>query len=433
MIDSVAVSELRRVARGASWGVADQALSSLTNFALGVLIAREGPRAFGAFSLAFTFYLVLLNVTRATTTEPLLIRWSGEPGAQWRSAVRRSSGLATVIGLTGVPVCLVIAALVPDPALRAAFLGLAVGMPGLLLQDYWRFAFFAVAQGHKAFLTDLTWALALIPALVVAELLGGDVLHLVLAWGAAASMGALTGMWLAGLLPRPLRARAWYAEQRDLVTRFIGEFLAVAGTLQLALTGVGAIAGLVAVGAIRAAEVLLGPLNVLFTGLESVAIPEGLRLFARSPGHLVRGAAAFATGLALAALAFGGVLLLVPDDLGRALLDESWDAARPLVVPITLRFVTSAARAGAQLGLRTLSDASGSLRARLIASVLLLGGTLVGAVVGGALGAAWGMTLTGVVGSAVWWTQFLASVRALQESLPTIGTAPGVTSKGQEP
>ena len=55
---------MRQIARRAGWGVADQALSSLTNFAVGVFVARQlGPTEFGAFSLAFATYLLALNAS----------------------------------------------------------------------------------------------------------------------------------------------------------------------------------------------------------------------------------------------------------------------------------------------------------------------------------------------------------------------------------
>ena len=52
--------------RRLGWGLADQSLSSLTNFALAVLVARQVSTAgLGAFGLAFTTYTITLGATRA--------------------------------------------------------------------------------------------------------------------------------------------------------------------------------------------------------------------------------------------------------------------------------------------------------------------------------------------------------------------------------
>ena len=48
------------------WGVADQGISSLCNFALGLFVARSfGASSFGAFTLAFVTYTVVINARAA--------------------------------------------------------------------------------------------------------------------------------------------------------------------------------------------------------------------------------------------------------------------------------------------------------------------------------------------------------------------------------
>jgi hypothetical protein len=66
--------------RRLGWGLADQALSSLTNFALAVLVARAvSTSALGAFGLSFTTYTITLGATRALCSEPLTVRYSATP------------------------------------------------------------------------------------------------------------------------------------------------------------------------------------------------------------------------------------------------------------------------------------------------------------------------------------------------------------------
>src|SRR6188472_939917 len=73
--------------------LADQMLSSATNFALGFVIARTlGPVDFGAFNLAFAAYLIALGSSRSMNTDPLMIRYSAGSAARWRTGTSSATG-----------------------------------------------------------------------------------------------------------------------------------------------------------------------------------------------------------------------------------------------------------------------------------------------------------------------------------------------------
>src|SRR5271156_6591470 len=79
---------LNMAVRRLGWGVGDQAVSSLTNFAVSIYIVRAlGPVQFGAFSLAYVTYGFALNASRGLSTDPLMVRFSGVPESKWRAAV----------------------------------------------------------------------------------------------------------------------------------------------------------------------------------------------------------------------------------------------------------------------------------------------------------------------------------------------------------
>src|SRR5439155_4829421 len=68
---------LKATAGRLSWGLVDQAVSSLTNFAVGIYVARSlGVTAFGIFSVAWVTYGVVLNISRGLATDPLVVRFS---------------------------------------------------------------------------------------------------------------------------------------------------------------------------------------------------------------------------------------------------------------------------------------------------------------------------------------------------------------------
>ena len=74
---------LRRVARRFGWGLADQAMSSVSNAAVSFYVARElGATQFGAFSLAYVTYAFALNASRGLATDPLVVRYSNANPAE---------------------------------------------------------------------------------------------------------------------------------------------------------------------------------------------------------------------------------------------------------------------------------------------------------------------------------------------------------------
>ncbi|MER6748207.1 MULTISPECIES: hypothetical protein [Streptomyces] len=400
----------RAVVGRLSWGLADQAASSLSNFAVGVYVARSlGLTAFGVFSLAWVTYGVVLSVSRGLATDPLVVRFSGVPDASWRGAVARSSGTALGVGAVIGAGCLA-AGPVLGSSVGPAFVCLGVVLPGLLLQDAWRYSFFAAGAGRKAFVNDVVWGVALVPAMVVAARVG-SVAAFVLAWGGSAAVAALYGCFQSGIRPRLTGAREWVRDHRDLGYRYLVENTSVSGASQLRAYGLGAIVGVGAVGVIRGSELLLGPFLAVLMGLTLVTVAEAARMLRQAPHRLGRFCLLLGGGQAVAALLWGVVLLLMPDRAGELVLGDVWPGASELIVPATLSVAGAGLGSGAAAGLRALGAARLSLRCQLFASACYAGGGIGGAAVGGTIGSAWGVATASACGSAVWWLQLRSALR----------------------
>ena len=392
------------------WGVGDQALSSLTNFALGILVARSvSTEALGAFALAFATYTVFLNIARSVGTQPLLVRFSGPPDAAWRGATASATALAIATGVVGGIGCAVIA-LVGEGALRAAFAALALTLPGLLLQDAWRFSFFAAGRGKAAFANDLVWAVVMMPAVIAISGIGGGIFALVMAWGAAATVGGVYGLAQSGVRPDHRGISAWWAHQRDLAIPFTAESMTSVVSSQAVLYALGLIVDLAAVGALRAGQLLLGPLNILLQGVQLVALPEAVGAAAQGPGRLVRVVRTVAVAQFALVGAFGAVVLVMPDAVGSAILGASWAVAQPVLPPLIVGYLGIAGTFACHIGLRALAAARRSLRATIITAVLTLTLGILGATAAGAVGAAWGLAIAALLGLVVWTTELLAGL-----------------------
>ena len=112
---------------------------------------------FGAFSLAFAAYLIAVNMIRAFPMQPLAIRYSTVPVDAWRRGTAAALGTVFLVGIVA-GVAFVLLGLIVRGAIGPAFVALGLTLPGLLLQDGWRSAFFAGGKGSKAFQNDLVWA-----------------------------------------------------------------------------------------------------------------------------------------------------------------------------------------------------------------------------------------------------------------------------------
>jgi O-antigen/teichoic acid export membrane protein len=407
---------LRSVTRRLGWAVADQALSSLTNFALGLLAARAlSATEFGSFALVFATYLLALGAVRATSSEPFVIRFAAVSHAEWKRGADSATATALLLGVVAGLGCIVASAFVGEH-LGKGLLALGVTMPGLLLQDTWRFTFFANRKGIAAFTNDLVWALALAVGVAVLLVSGvASVGWLVLVWGGAGTLAGLFGMFQASVVPVPGRTLQWLHEQKDLIPRYLGEYAVTNVVGQLTAFGVGTIAGLAEVGALRAGQLLLGPLNVLYMGVTMVAVPEGVRVLLESGPRLMRACRRLSVLLASCALVLGTVMWALPDRLGLALLHQNWAGAHRLVLPLAVGMAAVGVVLGAGIGLRALAAARLSLRARLLVAPLSMAGGLGGAALNGAMGAAWGLALAFIAGGVVWWRYFLRGMREREQ------------------
>ena len=421
-----------QASRRLGWGVADQAVSSLTNFAVNIYIVRDlGAVQYGAFALAYVTYGFVLQASRGLATDPLLVRFSGTDVPTWRRAVASSGGTAAATGLASAACVLAAAAFLSGPT-QLAFLALGLTLPGLMLQDSWRFAFFALGRGGQAFLNDMVWAVALVAALAALHFAGhANVFWFVFAWGAAAAAGAAVGPLQAKVMPKLSGTREWLSQQRDLGFRYLLEGTANSGAAQLRNYGIGLILGLAALGYLQAASTLMGPFQVILYGMGLVALPEAVRILHRSPRHLPLFCVLLSVGLTLLGLAWGVTLLVaLPRGLGAWLLGPVWRPTYALVLPTTLFIMGGCVSAGAGTYMHALAAARRSLRAALFTSAAYLVGALIGAAVGGAVGTMYGATVATWIGAVVFWWQLRLTLRE-RRNAPAGQPSPPVRPAGK--
>lgn len=396
------------------WGLADQGLSSLTNFLVGIVIAKNvGLEDFGAYALAFSAYCLVLGVGRAVASEPFAVRYSALKSGQSRAAASAAAGTALTLGAAGSIVALAAGALLPAEY-RGLAVALAIILPGIILQDAWRLLFFARGQGRAAFTNDLVWALLLVPAFTV-DFLDGEVsaASLFLAWGCAGTGAAVLGILQFGAMPSAGGSMRWLRENKTLWPRYVCEGLAINGSQQLYMFVLAGITGLASVGALRLVLVVLGPVNVLVQGIGAVAVPEAARALAVSRTRLQRTASVFSVLVAAGAAVWGLVVFLLPDQWIALVAGSGWFAAGALAMPLVLVQVLNGARTGPIAALRAMGEAKRSMWTRIAVSLLNILLAVGGALAAGITGAAWGLALAAFLNLGLWLLQYkLAGINA---------------------
>jgi O-antigen/teichoic acid export membrane protein len=400
--------------------MADQFMSSITNFALAVIVARSQPvEEFGEFALLFWTYLLLLNVGRALGSQPLMVKASHVGGEAWRRAQGGSAGIALAAaclfgcGLTVMGIALGGQAL--------AFAALGLGLPGLLVQDAYRLGLIADGRARLSFGSDLTWAMVMAVLLGGLSLSGGvaTVPLIVLIWSAGALAGSIYAIWACGVLPEPGRARPWLRDNLRLIRGFAFGTLATPVAMTISQYLLAAVAGLVVVAALRAGQLLLAPITVTFQGIVSVLAPEASRWLREDPSGLVRRLVMAAIVLGGLAVGYGLVLAFLPEWLGQSLLGDSWSYARPLlpllVVAATFDFVS----VSAEVGLLVRGEATSIAKVALLTATAMVVLATAGGAWTGATGAAAGIAAAYLFALVAFWFVFLRASRSVEATVPT--------------
>lgn len=383
--------------------VLDQAASSATNILVLVLAARLSSAAgFADFSMVYVTFTVLLGLNMAYVGQALVLEKDDPGTARLASACR--SGLAfTGAASAAVGAVLALLGLLLPGDMRPtgeAFLALGLVLPLVLLQDGLRYCFSALRAPGRALAADALRLACVVPALLL-QPEGASAGRLVLVWGLSALPALALGLWL---LRPSVRGAATdlrpHLRRGYLGQRFVVEFAVGNGSSQLAVLGLGVFATPLAVGALRGATTLFGPLNVLFNSANAFGPP----VVGRASGKrgVVRLTALMGGVLALTGAAWGAVLYALPERVGRELLGDTWRAAAALLPATGAQYAVMGLGTCALLTLRVLNPKA-TLSLQVVFSLLSVGLLLGGYAVWGVAGAAWGLALGSASKAAAGW------------------------------
>lgn len=297
--------------------VVSQALLSAASFAVGLLlIRRSSDLQYGAYILAANAIALLASLQNAFFAPALaerLPRLDDAGRADLVGGLRQAQhrllaglGAALLVGVAGLW-----AAGVLDGQRGMLALATLAAALAVLHREYVRLVLLAHKRPQDVLRSDLCHVALLVAGVYAATLTAAPAaVALAVLCGAAAASGALLvrALWrheawsrrgTPGLLREIAPLAAWSIAGAAIHWSFSqGNLYLVAGMLDVA-----------AVAAIAATRLLLMPVNLLSTGIGSLMLPLASGwLHRHGPGLLRRRLAAFALGMALAALAYFALL-----------------------------------------------------------------------------------------------------------------------------
>ena len=375
-----------------AWGGIDQALSSGTNFALMIVTVRSvDVREFGTFSLVYLLYVLMLPIARSTGTMPFTVRHARATGEALALPAARSLHYAFALGLVVTGACLVLAALT-DGAQAASFAVLGVCFPLLLVQDAVRGVLFVRSEFLRATVNDAVWAVVMVAVLAPVLLLGSDpsVTVFVAAWAGSGAVAGVFGLVQLRTRLRLVRPTRWLRENDDLARPLFLNAVFTILPAQLTYLLMPLVSSVTELGEVRAAYVLFGVLNVVYTTVAMVSLPYASRI---EPSRSRTLAIWLSGSMAAAAVAWGVLVMSLPADVGRAIIGAAWDDTEAVRLVLAISLVAEGATVGSQTVLASLRMPDRMARVRYVTAplTLVLGLTL--AAWKGSLGVAAGFAI----------------------------------------
>jgi O-antigen/teichoic acid export membrane protein len=389
-------------ARNVSWGFADQALSSATNFGLSVLAGQTlGPAGLGVVFVGFVGYLVPLGFQRALLTEPLVAS-SAARSPETRARIARCGLTLALLGALAATAVLTIVGLAVSGRIGRGLLLFAPWLVPLLLQDFWRSVLFRDRRGIAATMNDGAWLVAMAAAAPLVLLTQSEWI-VVASWGAGAAAGAALGFAQMRAAPERLRVAVdWWRAEAWPLGRWLGT-----SSLFYAVTSYATIAVLVEVlgtrqvGGLQAVISVFAPLSLVSSAL---AFP-GLPAIARALVVSIRRARKLAAGLSLTAVAGIAVYMAVLNLSGKGLLGfffgRSFRGFSSLVWPVASGQLAAGAAIGFFLLLKAQKRGRAVMLAGAVGWVATPGLATWLAVTHGLNGAAWGLSASAALSGLV--------------------------------
>jgi O-antigen/teichoic acid export membrane protein len=364
--------------------ILDQGLISGSNFLIGILLARWlVPAQYGAFSLAFSVFLLLSYVYQSVLSEPQAV-FSGSAYRQClRGYLKALLGIQLVVTLFGIVLlggsAAVVYAMGKAEGLPGALAGVAIASPCILFFWLLRRSFYMNLAPARAAMGAFIYFVLVNAGLFVAykkALMSPFVAYLLMAIGALG-----TGFFLltqvkkvlpADTCPAPTAAQAWrkhWEYGRWALAVSVVTWIPYYMYYPL----VSAFSGMAAAGQLKALMNLSLPLEQTYTALSILFLPYAARVCREkgvsSSGPLVRRITMLFVG---GAILYWGLLIPFRGFVFHILYGGKYMEVAPLIPYVAIGTTLWSAAFGPAIMLRAIESPDSIFWARIVASVLSL-------------------------------------------------------------
>jgi O-antigen/teichoic acid export membrane protein len=184
----------------------DQALFSGSGFVINVLLARwMAPEEYGAYVVAFSWFLLAQNLYDAALVEPMAVFGPGKFAPRLRTYLKYllyAHGILSVLIAVGLAVGALTQRHLPSAPLYAALIGTAFSTPFLLLRWLTRQPFYVISRPHLVIPSGMMYLLLSVGGLLVLNSINGN--------ATAATCADQTGSGCG--VPTPLGLNAFWAQ-----------------------------------------------------------------------------------------------------------------------------------------------------------------------------------------------------------------------------
>lgn len=398
------------------WAVMDQGLFAVSNFLLNVLLARWlPPPEYGAFTVAFTVFLLLGTFHSALLTEPMLVfgpgRYQGRRG-EYLGALLTGHWGVVIFGSLLLGVCGWAIGVFGSKALATALLGFALAGPAILLLWFMRRACYIRLEPHLAASGGLVYLVLMGSGLF--ELSRHVRLSMPAALWVMGGASLIASIWLAARLRLSVRPAAATAVAREALRDHweYGRWSVATMTLIWIPGNVHYLLlplwrGLGASGAFKAVTNLILPVQHMYTALAVLLVPALVRARGEAEfGRLTHLSVALVTA---ASLAYCILLIVFHGPVMTWLYGGRYDEY--VDVLWMLGFVLVASGAASILGgaLRALERPDQVFWAYGLSTIVVLTAGLWATVAWGVMGAGLGLVLSSAARAAAMWTYYRRS------------------------
>jgi O-antigen/teichoic acid export membrane protein len=167
------VERMRRWGLKGGLGILDQGLYSGANFLLGILLARWfSPEAYGAFSAAYSIFLLFSVAQVALIAEPMSIFGADQHRHNVASYLNYLLRLQWIASILGSCLIFLFAVLISNDLLRDALMGMAIALPLIFYHWYLRRASYVELQSGLAMLSSFIYSTVLLPIVFLVQTVG---------------------------------------------------------------------------------------------------------------------------------------------------------------------------------------------------------------------------------------------------------------------